>query len=398
MKKISLLIFITLGLLVAAPAFADTQSFSSNLSYGMANNADIKALQQFLTAQGDYSGPISGNFFTLTQQALKKFQQANGISPASGYFGPLTRSVANNLLSQQKSSSSTQQSSVSSTSVTNANQTTGTTMGSVGTGLGVSLAPTSPNGKTILVGQAGADLGDFIFTNALNTPIHVASLTFTRLGTANDSTFTNLSLYTPDKSISGSFLNYGLGVSHGQFLFNLQNSGTLFDVPAGGSYTVSVHSDIADGTSGQQVGVQLTSLTTNDGFNNISTDPINPPISSGYQTVATAPLQEQATCGTLANTAYQTQIQGWNSSNVWFKYLDKIHYNVALNECFYEYTVSVAPVGNGNSYDFVINAATNQNVLSDIYPSKGSPTYTSTTKGNVSLTEYNQELNYYLTN
>ena len=114
MKKTSLLFFIALGLFVAAPVFANTQSFSRNLYYGLTNDSGVQALQQFLTAQGDYTGPVTGNFFTLTQQAVKKFQQNNNISPVSGYFGPLTRTAVNNMLSQQSSVSTQQQSSTGS--------------------------------------------------------------------------------------------------------------------------------------------------------------------------------------------------------------------------------------------------------------------------------------------
>jgi len=60
---------------------------------------DAKALQQFLNGQGylvAQSGAGSaGNeteyFGSLTQAALAKFQAAKGISPAVGYFGPITR-------------------------------------------------------------------------------------------------------------------------------------------------------------------------------------------------------------------------------------------------------------------------------------------------------------------
>lgn len=60
---------------------------------------DVKKLQQFLNNNG-YMTSLTGagskgnesDYFGLaTQKALIKYQQANGISPASGYFGKLTR-------------------------------------------------------------------------------------------------------------------------------------------------------------------------------------------------------------------------------------------------------------------------------------------------------------------
>jgi peptidoglycan hydrolase-like protein with peptidoglycan-binding domain len=60
---------------------------------------DVLALQKLLNANGftlAASGAGSpGNettyFGALTRAALAKFQAANGISPAAGYYGPITR-------------------------------------------------------------------------------------------------------------------------------------------------------------------------------------------------------------------------------------------------------------------------------------------------------------------
>jgi peptidoglycan hydrolase-like protein with peptidoglycan-binding domain len=75
-----------------------TTSFTRNLEYGM-QGQDVLALQEFLNANGftiANSGPGSPGhetdyFGSATQSALIKFQQANHITPAVGYFGPITR-------------------------------------------------------------------------------------------------------------------------------------------------------------------------------------------------------------------------------------------------------------------------------------------------------------------
>lgn len=77
---------------------APSASFTRNLTVG-SSGMDVKTLQQFLNAIGfkiANSGPGSpGNetnlFGSLTKAALAKWQASVGISPASGYFGPLTR-------------------------------------------------------------------------------------------------------------------------------------------------------------------------------------------------------------------------------------------------------------------------------------------------------------------
>jgi hypothetical protein len=85
------------GLLFPFVTFA---SIDTNVHYGSIG-ADVTALQEFLTQQGLYSGPISGNFYSLTVSAVKKFQSAEGIVPVSGYVGTVTRGVINQILAGQ---------------------------------------------------------------------------------------------------------------------------------------------------------------------------------------------------------------------------------------------------------------------------------------------------------
>ena len=79
--------------------FIVSASFESNLYYGLQNNNSVKEMQEFLTDQGVYSGPVTGNFYSLTLKAVKDFQKKEKISPTSGFFGPLTRQRANEILS-----------------------------------------------------------------------------------------------------------------------------------------------------------------------------------------------------------------------------------------------------------------------------------------------------------
>ncbi|HUC01487.1 MAG TPA: putative Ig domain-containing protein [Candidatus Paceibacterota bacterium] len=75
-----------------------SHTFSRDLHYG-SYGSDVQALQEFLNQNGypvASSGPgSSGNesdyFGSGTQSALAAYQQAHGISPASGYFGSITR-------------------------------------------------------------------------------------------------------------------------------------------------------------------------------------------------------------------------------------------------------------------------------------------------------------------
>lgn len=89
-----------IALSLAVPFMASAQTFDQDLFYGLRAQEEVKEMQEFLADKGFYSGPITGNFFSLTLSAVKKFQAAHTISPASGYFGKKTRAKANDLLSE----------------------------------------------------------------------------------------------------------------------------------------------------------------------------------------------------------------------------------------------------------------------------------------------------------
>ena len=86
-----------LVLLFLLTPFVVGASFNKSLYYGLQKDAQVKELQEFLTDQGFYTGPITGNYFSLTLSAVKKFQSAHALS-SSGYFGPLSRERANSIL------------------------------------------------------------------------------------------------------------------------------------------------------------------------------------------------------------------------------------------------------------------------------------------------------------
>jgi len=71
--------------------------FQNDLQYGMLNNAEVKCLQKLLWEKEPALYPlglITGNFLDLTKKAVEMYQQKYGL-PQTGYFGPLTRTLAN---------------------------------------------------------------------------------------------------------------------------------------------------------------------------------------------------------------------------------------------------------------------------------------------------------------
>ncbi|MEK9184441.1 MAG: peptidoglycan-binding protein, partial [Patescibacteria group bacterium] len=66
-------------------------SFNRDLTIG-STGADVTALQNWLASKGfAIAAGATGYFGGQTQAALAKYQASVGISPAAGYFGPITR-------------------------------------------------------------------------------------------------------------------------------------------------------------------------------------------------------------------------------------------------------------------------------------------------------------------
>ncbi|TSC79842.1 MAG: hypothetical protein G01um101429_369 [Parcubacteria group bacterium Gr01-1014_29] len=101
MKKVSILAFV----LTAIFALKAQAQFTRDLAPGLRNNLDVVRLQEFLRAEGFFAYPEStGNYFTVTEGAVLRFQLTHGITPANGVFNALTRKKTNTLLSAQKPS------------------------------------------------------------------------------------------------------------------------------------------------------------------------------------------------------------------------------------------------------------------------------------------------------
>src|SRR4051812_4869424 len=87
-KALILGLFLTL-----AVPFTSFAAFDTNLKYG-SSGSSVKEMQEFLVDQGACTITPSGNFFALTLKCVKAFQTKEGISPISGFWGPLTRAKA----------------------------------------------------------------------------------------------------------------------------------------------------------------------------------------------------------------------------------------------------------------------------------------------------------------
>ncbi|OYV62904.1 MAG: hypothetical protein B7X03_03830 [Parcubacteria group bacterium 21-58-10] len=257
-------------------------TFSQSLTVGATGSA-VTCLQQALIGAG-FSIPAgaTGYYGSQTVAAVAAWQKAKNIAPAVGYFGPISRAAFTSEFTGSGSTTTT--------------TTGGTTYTGTGTGLKVSLAPTcasgstvncSPSGTVLVQGQGVGLLGAFVFANPTASPINVTSLTFNRIGVSNDTTMSNVYLYN-----NGTRITDSAGVSSSAFTFS--DPTALFTVPAGQTYTVAVRSDIADSSSGQQIGVSLV-----DAHGSTALDSsVHLPISGGLQTISAANLASVVFNGT----------------------------------------------------------------------------------------------------
>lgn len=90
MKKLLVVLAGVLSLVLVSTVHA------ADLKYGMKNNDDVKQMQQFLKDQGKYTGDVTGNFYSVTLAAVKKFQKTNGLK-VTGVWNQVAQDKMNEL-------------------------------------------------------------------------------------------------------------------------------------------------------------------------------------------------------------------------------------------------------------------------------------------------------------
>ena len=261
----------------STPAATASYTFARNLTVGSAG-ADVKNLQIVLNSNAATRVAVSGagspgketsTFGPATKAAVIKFQVLKSVTPAVGYVGPQTRAKLA-LVSAGPA--------VVVTPVVTTPGTTPVIVVPTGSGLRVSLAADSAN-TALVAGQAIGELGKFTFVNPTAAPITITNLAFMRTGASSDSTLSNIYLYQ-----GANRLTDAAGLSNS--LFNFNASAGIVTIPAGSSVSLSVRADIAAGTSGQLVGVQLKSVGSNGSVDS----GVVFPISSYSQTISSASI------------------------------------------------------------------------------------------------------------
>ncbi len=280
--------------------------FTRNLTVG-STGEDVKALQQFLNGHGvlvsggsgaGSPGHESTYFGALTKAALAQWQGLNGISPAIGYFGPITMARINGLV------------------LTPPGPPSVTPPGVVpSTGLWVGLASDNPAPGSLISSSGSA---------AARVPVLAVNLT---AGTASGVTVSELKFnkqgVLSDSSISGAYV-----VENGRVIAQYNSiasgvidfSGLSLNIAAGQTRKVWLAIDVATGLSaGNTVGFGINSasnVTAWDANNALVSTAGNFPLSGNTFTVTSVSNPSLATLVTASSSIGSSVTAGTNNNLV----------------------------------------------------------------------------------
>ena len=156
--------------------------FTRSLSLG-STGTDVLCLQQYLNGAG-YTVAASGvgsagsettYYGSLTQSAVAKWQAANGVSPAAGYFGPISQAKYNSLVAAAPTTPTT--------------PTTPAPTVPTGTAIAVAKAGTQPVASIAPQSAARVPFTKFTLTASADGDITVKSVTIQRVGLMADTSF-----------------------------------------------------------------------------------------------------------------------------------------------------------------------------------------------------------------
>jgi len=296
-----------------------TYNFTSDLTVG-STGAQVTALQQFLIAQGDLVLATPTTYFgALTQKALAKFQAANGISPAVGYFGPKTRAFVNSMSSG--------------TTPVPPNGTSTPVTTAPATGLQIGLASDNPAVGTLVSSAQGSAGGSaaripvlaFNLTAGNSGAATVSQLVFQKTGVVSDSAISNAYLVQ-----NGQVVAQYASLSSGVLTFN----GLNLSIPAGQTEEFQLAVGLSSGSAnaGNTVAFALMSASSVSAFdvnNNAITAVGSFPMNGSSFTVTTVSNPPLATL-TNTSSSIGTQVTAGTQGNI----VGSWNFNVGINPVY----------------------------------------------------------------
>lgn len=179
-----------------------------------------------------------------------------------------------------------------------------------GTGLTVSLSASTAGSSTLVDNQALANLATFNLTASNDGAVKVTTIKVKRIGIGQDTTLPAVYLFegatrlTDDASVSSTYITWN-------------NSAGIVTVPAGGTKSVTVKSNIANNTAGQTVGVQVAAAAdiTTDGASVSGTFPVSGNIHSiADGSLATVSFNTTTNPASAADVDPQDEFTMWDNT------------------------------------------------------------------------------------
>ncbi|MBI3046109.1 MAG: peptidoglycan-binding protein [Candidatus Harrisonbacteria bacterium] len=333
-----------------------TLTSSGDLTLG-SKGAAVKALQQYSGAGSP--GNETETFGSLTKKALAKWQAANGVSPAAGYFGPRTRAKMGGAAAAPAP----------------APTTGGTTPAPVvvvtpqGTGLTVTLAPDQPTATLAPGDAARIPFTKVYLTASADGDVTVTGLTVERTGLAADAALDSVLLLDDAGNQLG--LKKTLSSEHKATV------GESMKVAAGTTKVVTVAANraaVGGSYGGQTLALRVTAVNTSAAVNGAlpltgTTHTINETLTIGSVTMARGPLDPGASqtkeIGTTSYTFSSVKVTAGSAEKV---YLKSIRWNQTGSAGSSDLG-NVKTVVDGTSYDTTISS--DGKYYSSVFPGSG---------------------------
>ncbi len=227
---------------------AGCYTFTRNQQVGN-TGGEVMWIQKFLNAHGAQiaatgagsPGNETSTFGAKTKAAVVKWQGANSVSPASGYWGPLTRAKANSVCAGSTG-------------------TTGTTGGTTPapTGPGITISASSQPANSLAPGSAvRVPFTTFTLSNNTSAAVTITGINVQRTGLAADANFSGVVLVDQN----------GLQMGTARTFDSNHNAtiGDTFTLAAGASQTYTVGGNmVAKGSlnTGEVASISVTGVNT----------------------------------------------------------------------------------------------------------------------------------------
>lgn len=291
--------------------------FSANLTVGSKGD-DVTALQTFLVSGGYLVMPVGvsmGHFGNLTKAAVTKWQAASGISPAVGYFGPISRAAMNAAKTTTTATTATTPATTPATPETATTQANTVTVTPITGTITVSGPESANQAGTIVSGSAQVPVLNFTVSNGTDKEVTLSAAKFTKMGVISDSNISNVYVARGNRVIA----------QYNSLTQGIATFGPIVTIPAGTSMDLNLRVDISSGTGSSNT-VTFSIVKSSDLTFSSGTASGDFPIQGGQQFISSVSNPSLAEINSPTYQAVATQVDagtnGFRGSSLSFTVLN----------------------------------------------------------------------------